>query len=79
MMLSPLTFKSQQLTEKSDVYSFGIVLLEVLCARPAIDRVLPREQVNLAEWGMLCMKKGLIEEIVDPSLKGQIVRLILIP
>ncbi|GMY38454.1 probable receptor-like protein kinase At5g24010 [Fagus crenata] len=39
---------------------------------PAIDRVLPGEQVNLAEWGMLCMKKGLIEEIVDPSLKGQI-------
>ncbi|KAI9089090.1 hypothetical protein K1719_029369 [Acacia pycnantha] len=70
--LDPEYFRSQQLTEKSDVYSFGVVLLEVLCARPAIDPMLTREQVNLAEWGILCKNKGMLEEIIDPSIKGQI-------
>ncbi|BFG35880.1 hypothetical protein CerSpe_221550 [Prunus speciosa] len=70
--LDPEYIMSQQLTEKSDVYSFGVVLLEVLCARPAIDTMLPRDQMNLAEWGMLCKKKGLLEQIVDSSIKHQI-------
>ncbi|XP_008238710.1 PREDICTED: probable receptor-like protein kinase At5g24010 [Prunus mume] len=70
--LDPEYIMSQQLTEKSDVYSFGVVLLEVLCARPAIDTMLPRDEMNLAEWGMLCKKKGLLEQIVDSSIKNQI-------
>ncbi|XP_070669867.1 probable receptor-like protein kinase At2g23200 [Malus domestica] len=70
--LDPEYILTQQLTEKSDVYSFGVVLLEVLCARPALARNLPNEQINLAEWGMNCKKNGLLEQIVDSSLKGQI-------
>ncbi|KAL5064026.1 hypothetical protein RYX36_025763 [Vicia faba] len=70
--LDPEYFRSQQLTEKSDVYSFGVVVLEVLCARPAIEQSLPRERVNLAEWGVLCKDKGMMEDIIDPSIKGQI-------
>ncbi|KAG6729109.1 hypothetical protein I3842_01G010000 [Carya illinoinensis] len=56
-----------------DHFSVGIkVLLEVLCARPAIINSTKREEMNLAEWGMLWQKKGQLESIIDPLLVGDI-------
>ncbi|KAG6660157.1 receptor-like protein kinase FERONIA [Carya illinoinensis] len=70
--LDPEYYRRQQLTDKSDVYSFGVVLCEVLSARPPILKTTEKKQVSLAEWARQSSRIGKFDQIVDPTLKGQI-------
>ncbi|KAG5512857.1 hypothetical protein RHGRI_038683 [Rhododendron griersonianum] len=70
--LDPDYFLTGRLTMKSDVYAFGVVLLEVLCGRPAIDTRLDEKQINLVNWVKINIKKGKLDRIIDPSLNGDI-------
>ena len=54
------------------MYSFGVVLFEVLCARAVIVPWVPDEQVNLAEWGKTCYRRGTLLEIIDERISDQI-------
>ncbi|XP_052200092.1 receptor-like protein kinase FERONIA isoform X2 [Diospyros lotus] len=68
----PHYFLTRKLTKKSDVYAFGVVLLEVLCGRPAVDLSLEEEQQSLSFWAQGCLKDGKLDEIIDPILRDQL-------
>ncbi|KAJ6684029.1 hypothetical protein OIU85_007699 [Salix viminalis] len=54
-----------QLTEKSNVYSFGVVLFEVLCARPPLNR--SAVPASLAELARQSHSNGTINEKISPD------------
>ncbi|GFY82562.1 DNA repair-recombination protein [Actinidia rufa] len=69
--LDPHYFYTHKLTTKLDVYAFGVVLLEVLCGRPPVDGRLEEEQCSLVLWAQHCIKKGTLDQLIDPCLIGQ--------
>ncbi|KAL2556304.1 Receptor-like protein kinase FERONIA [Forsythia ovata] len=38
----------------------------------SLNPSLPKEQVSLAEWALHCHNKGILDQIMDPYLKGKI-------
>lgn len=70
--LDPDYLISQRLTRKSDIYSFGVVLLVVLCGKPAVDRSIPGETRTLVSSFREGIEKGKAEDIIDPCLRGTI-------
>ncbi|KAH7866998.1 hypothetical protein Vadar_027663 [Vaccinium darrowii] len=70
--LDPEYFLTRRLTKKSNVYAFGVVLLEVLCGRPAVDLSVEEEQRSLAMWAQQCIKEEKHDQLIDPSLRDHI-------
>ncbi|KAK4477564.1 hypothetical protein RD792_016796 [Penstemon davidsonii] len=70
--IDPYYVRFSKLTTKSDTYAFGVVLLEILCGRPAMDRRLGEDECFITKWAQNRINKGEVEQIVDSSLVGEI-------
>ncbi|KAG8378707.1 hypothetical protein BUALT_Bualt07G0013200 [Buddleja alternifolia] len=68
----PYYFTTRKLTTKSDTYAFGVVLLEVLCGRPALDTRVAEDEQILTKWARDNISKGNIDQIVASTLRGEI-------
>ncbi|XP_049936924.1 leucine-rich repeat receptor protein kinase HPCA1-like isoform X2 [Nymphaea colorata] len=68
--LDPEYYMTQQLTYKSDVYSFGVVMLELVTAKPPIQR--GRYVVREVKAAIDKTKEFYgLEEILDPTIRGE--------
>ncbi|PIN17213.1 Serine/threonine protein kinase [Handroanthus impetiginosus] len=70
--MDPDYFRTRKLTKKSDTYSFGVVLLEVLCGRPAVEPWVEEDKRSLTMWAQDKISNGEVDQIIDPSLRGEI-------
>ncbi|KAK9066699.1 hypothetical protein SSX86_014022 [Deinandra increscens subsp. villosa] len=67
--LDPEYHQNFHLSDKSDVYSFGVVLIEIITACKALDFSRRQNEVNLASLAIDRIKRGCLDEIIDPSLE----------
>ncbi|CAM6108293.1 unnamed protein product [Calypogeia fissa] len=66
--IDPEYYTSYQLNDRSDVYSFGVVLLELICAKPAIDFLRGGDNTGLVSFAMAHMDSGDLHPFIDVAL-----------
>ncbi|GFP79780.1 putative receptor-like protein kinase at5g39000 [Phtheirospermum japonicum] len=70
--LDPHYLQTRKLTRKTDTYAFGVVLLEILCGRPAVDLSVAEDEHILTIWARDKINKGEDDQIVPSSLREEI-------
>ncbi|XVF18085.1 hypothetical protein REPUB_Repub10bG0181200 [Reevesia pubescens] len=63
--LDPEYCTSFHLSPFSDVYSFDVILLQLVCTRPAVDSTRNQPYYHIIDWVRPCVGRGSIEEIID--------------
>ncbi|XXG71768.1 hypothetical protein AAC387_Pa07g1017 [Persea americana] len=69
--LDPAYCASLHLTPFSDVYSFGVILLQLVAAKPAVDKTRNNSQYHITEWARASLEQGIVEDILDENLLRQ--------
>ncbi|KAK4782372.1 hypothetical protein SAY86_016474 [Trapa natans] len=67
--LDPQYHQDFHLSDKSDVYSFGVVLIEIISSLKVVDFNRHQHEVNLVSFATDRIARGLVDEIIDPSLE----------
>ncbi|XP_054825787.1 wall-associated receptor kinase-like 14 [Prosopis cineraria] len=67
--VDPQYHQNYHLSDKSDVYSFGVVLIEIITALKVVDFGRPHNEVNLAALAVDRIRRGCVDEIIDPFLE----------
>ncbi|XP_057747091.1 wall-associated receptor kinase-like 14 [Arachis stenosperma] len=67
--VDPQYHQNFHLSDKSDVYSFGVVLVEIITAMKVVDFARARSEINLAALAVDRIRRGLVDEIIDPYLE----------
>lgn len=67
--IAPELTRTGQASTSTDVFAYGILLLEVVCGRPAVVCEAHRN-VILVDWVVECMQMGNIFEAVDAKLRS---------
>ncbi|KAK6154997.1 hypothetical protein DH2020_009245 [Rehmannia glutinosa] len=70
--LDPHYLHTRKLTRKTDTYAFGVVLLEILCGRPAVDFGVAEDEHILTMWARNKISEGEVDQIVASSLREEI-------
>ncbi|XP_038722773.1 probable serine/threonine-protein kinase PBL7 [Tripterygium wilfordii] len=66
--LDPAYCSTFHLSPFSDVYSFGVILLQLVSARPAVERTRNPSNHHIIDWARPSLERGNIEEILDANL-----------
>lgn len=67
--VDPEYHQNFHLSDKSDVYSFGVVLVEIITALKVVDFTRPHSEINLAALAVDRIRRGSVDEIIDPFLE----------